>query len=178
MEKETSTKHKEMQSGTLVYSGRHPDYQENAKPPHYKRYVQYEQDKFSPYQNFLYKQALFGLTVYTEDQLKKMAHEETLAVKKLHEKAQMVINLWKQQIVNKLSNKLFRDFFPDSELSIQFRRKFTFTDPSIRNTISLKSLRIGKEEVVEKLIREKVLPQNFYELTKQPKKYENKAQTV
>lgn len=177
MEKETTNTGKELQSGTLVYSGRHPDYQQDAKPPKRKRYVQYERDKFSPYQNFLYKRALFGLTVYTDQELKTLNYKERREVKKLHEKTQMTLNLWKQHIVNKLSNKLFRDLFPNSELSIQFRRKFTITDPKVRNTISFETLRIGKEQIIEKLISESILPPDFHTLTRQPK-YEGKAQTV
>jgi len=52
------------------YSGKLSEYQLYGNPN--QRFVEYERDEFNTYQNFLYKRALFGLSVYSADELSIM----------------------------------------------------------------------------------------------------------
>jgi hypothetical protein len=158
------------------YAGKLFTYQQEGEPR--KRYWQYERDKYTPYQNLLYKQTLFGLSVYSQQEIGEMAPQDINAIKKLHRRVQVTMNIWKQQITNKLCNHLFRTFFPKSPLSLDMRSKFTITDPRYQNTLSFKTLRISKDQIVDKLVKEKLLPENFHELKKKPKNIKSNGSTV
>ncbi len=92
------------------YSGKLDNYQLGVTKK--KRYMHYERDPYNEYQNFLYKRALYGMTVYTEEDQKAMHWEKKRRIQAVHEKTQSILNLWKQQIVDKLSSHIFRIFFP------------------------------------------------------------------
>ena len=120
---------------------------------------------YNDHQNFLYNRALHGLRVYSQKEIEEMPLEKKQRVKKLHKKAQTVINLWKQEIVNCLANKLFTNIFPDMEITQCLVEYYgTGGDPEYINTMSFKTLGITKEDVINKLIESKLLPKNFYQL--------------
>ena len=50
--------------------------------------IQFEKDPFNSYQNFLYKRALFGLSVYQKDELEKMHWDKKRRIEKVHQRAQ------------------------------------------------------------------------------------------
>jgi len=41
-----------------------------------KKYMQYEQDSYSPYQNYLYKRALYGLNAISKEELATMCSKK------------------------------------------------------------------------------------------------------
>ena len=133
----------------------------------------FEQDAFNAYQNFLYKRAMFGLGVYGKEELEKMRPEKKARIKKVHARCQHVINIWKQQICNELTNKLLSKMFPKRELAqLFFVKHKDATDPGFMNTLNFKDLGISKKQVVDKLILEGVLPKDFYSLKDAPAKEE------
>jgi hypothetical protein len=176
MQENQSSKQQTDRSGKTEYTGKLSKYQQEGGSR--TRYWQYEQDKYTPYQNLLYKQTLFGLSVYSQQEIAKMAPHEISTIKKLHRRAQLVMNIWKQQITNKLCNHLFRKYFPNSPLSIELRKKYTITDPKFQNTIPFKTLRITKDQIVDKLIAERLLPQDFHQLRKKPKTIKSNGSTL
>lgn len=94
-----------------------------------------------------------------------MPLEKKQRVTKLYKKAQKVINLWKQEIVNILANKFFMNIFPDTEITKCFVEHYgTGGDPEYVNNMSFKILKITKKQIIDKLIEAKILPKNFYEL--------------
>lgn len=125
---------------------------------------QFEKDPFNEHQNFLYNRALYGLSVYSQEEINEMPFEKKKRVTKLHKKAQTLINLWKQEIVNTLANRFFTDIFPDMEITKCLVQYGTEGDPEYYNNMSFKMLRITKKQVIDKLIEGKILPKNFYEL--------------
>ena len=126
---------------------------------------QFEKDPFNEHQNFLYNRALYGLSVYSQEEINEMPFEKKKRVTKLHKKAQTLINLWKQEIVNTLANRFFTDIFPDMEITQCLVEYYgTGGDPEYINTMSFKTLGITKEDVINKLIESKLLPKNFYQL--------------
>lgn len=128
--------------------------------------LQYEKDPFNSYQNFLYKRALFGLSVYTQEELEKMHSDKKKRVEKVHSRAQSVLNLWKQELAGQWTIKLLSSIFWHSELVKEFGEKFgNETDPGYISKMDFKSLGVSKVDIINKLIQEKILPNNFYQLT-------------
>lgn len=128
----------------------------------------YEQDPYTSYQNFLYRRALFGLSVYSVDEIKVMNSRKKMRIYKVHLRCQRILNIWKQQLINDFTNRLLERIFPGSENIKIFTEEFRdATDPEFINEIPFKDLGITKERIIEKLIKEKVLPFNFHSLKEQ-----------
>ena len=116
---------------------------------------------YNDYQNFLYNRAIFGLSIYPKDEvLNKIKMKKII---RIHKKAQTILNIWKQEIINVLSNHVFKTVFPDSPITKELLENNT-TDELHNNKMSLKSLKITKAQVVERFIAEGILPKNFNEL--------------
>jgi hypothetical protein len=123
---------------------------------------------YTDHQNFLYNRALHGLSIYSPEEVVIMAPEKRKRIIQMHKKTQKILNLWKQEIVNVLANKLFTDIFPDMEITkclVDFYG--TNGDPEYINNMSFKSLKISKEQIICYLIDKKILPKNFNELNQQ-----------
>ena len=147
----------------VVYDGRMSSYQKYGVS--FKK-VQFEKDPFNSYQNFLYKRALFGLAVYQQDELEKMHWDKKRRIEKVHERAQKVLNLWKQEITNQWLGTILSTVFYHSSFVKELNEKFgSETDDQYISKVDFKSLGVSKQRVVEKLIQEKILPANFYQLT-------------
>lgn len=125
----------------------------------------YEKEAYNDHQNFLYNRALYGLSVYSQKELQEMPLEKKQRVTKLYKKAQKVINLWKQELVNILANTFFTNVFPNTEITKCFVEHYgTGGDPEYVNNMSFRMLKITKKQIIDKLIEAKILPKNFYEL--------------
>lgn len=129
----------------------------------------FERDAFNAYQNFLYKRAMFGLSVYGKEELGKMRPEKKARIQKVHARCQHVLNIWKQQLCNDFTNRLLASLFPKRELAqLFFVKHKDSTDAGFLCTLNFKDLGISKKQVVDKLILEGVLPKDFYSLTHAP----------
>ena len=147
----------------VVYEGRLSSYQKYGTS---FNKVQFEKDPFNSYQNFLYKRALFGLSVYQKEELDKMHWDKKRRIEKVHERAQKVLNLWKQEMTNQWLGTILSTVFHHSSFVKELNEKFgSETDEQYISKVDFKSLGISKQQVVEKLIQEKILPANFYQLT-------------
>lgn len=123
----------------------------------------YENDPYNSRQNFLYKRAIFGMAIYTDQEISEMSKVKVKRIIKSHRKTQVVLNLWKQELVNAWTNKFFSIIFPTSPLAKEFTTQ-TSVDKNFICTLSFKDLRIHKQDIINKLIVEKILPKNFNEL--------------
>lgn len=122
----------------------------------------FEKDPYNKHQNFLYNRAIYGLSIYSRDELQEMDLQKKKRIIRLHKKTQTVLNLWKQEIVNTLANKLFTDIFPRMDITNTLIEKFGIEgDPEYVNKMSFKMLNISKPQIIDKLIEVKVLPKNF-----------------
>jgi hypothetical protein len=147
----------------VVYEGRLSSYQKYGTS---FNKVQFEKDPFNSYQNFLYKRALFGLSVYQKEELDKMHWDKKRRIEKVHERAQKVLNLWKQEMTNQWLGTILSTVFHHSSFVKELNEKFgSETDEQYISKVDFKSLGVSKQQVVEKLIQEKILPANFYQLT-------------
>ena len=145
------------------YTGTLAEYQTVAK----NLYVKYEVDKFSPYQNYLYKRALYGLNGLTQDELAKTCEKKKHRINKVYLKGQSVINEYKQKLTIAFTNTLFESLFPHSPITAYLLND-TDTDVNFKNTLNFKDLNIKKDDIICIFIEEGVLPQNFMTLTNDP----------
>jgi hypothetical protein len=84
----------------------------------------------------------------------------------VHERAQKVLNLWKQEMSNQWLGTLLSTVFHHSSLVKELNEKFgEEVDDQYISKIDFKSMGVSKKQVVDKLITEKILPNNFYQLT-------------
>lgn len=126
----------------------------------------FEKDAFNATQNFLYKRVMFGLRVYSPEEVTKMNFAKKKRIEKVHLRCQHVLNIWKQQLCNAYTNSIFQSLFPNTEMGKFFYVKHHDTvDPSFMNTLNFKDMGITKFQIVDKLLAEGVLPKDFYSLT-------------
>jgi hypothetical protein len=150
----------------IVYNGRLAEYQRFGNQ-FKKSNVEYEKDKYNSYQNFLYKRALFGLSVYSEEEKAVMHTDKKKRIAKVHERAQQILNVWKQELTHEYTASLLGSMFYHSSFVKDYCEKFAgVTDPEYISPMEFKDLGITKDKIVQKLIEERILPFNFYQLSK------------
>ena len=131
------------------------------------RYMQYEVDSYSQYQNYLYKRALYGLNALTEQELVSMCDKKKQRISRVYLKGQQAINVYKQKLTTAYSNLFFKTLFPNAPIT-DFLLGNDETDVNFKNTLTFKDLKISKEDIISVFIQEGVLPKNFLELTTDP----------
>ena len=147
-----------------------------------KQFMNYQQDKYSSYQNYLYKRALYGLESLSKEELSSTCSKKLERIKRVHFKAQQVINVYKQKLTIEYTNLLFKTLFPESPLTDFFIGN-SEVDEKFTNKLTFKDLKISKDDIISIFIEEGVLPKNFMDITNNPNqlprlKNETKAQTV
>lgn len=146
------------------YTGNYMNYQLYGSHPEGKRYGNVIYTTFNNQQAMLYNRALYGLAMYTEQEIKEMHWEKRKRIMKVHKRAKSVLNIWKQEITNKITTAFFSAIFPKTEFAIHFEKTERETDPLFVNRLSFRDLGISKAQIILKLIEEAILPPNFYEL--------------
>jgi len=144
-----------------------------------KKYMQYESDGYSQYQNYLYKRALYGLDALSQDELATMCSKKKQRIINVYKRAQSVLNIAKQKATIHYTNLLFKTLFPKSPLTDSLL-ECTEVDEKFKNTLTFKDLNISKSQIISIFIEEGILPRNFLSLQEVPSqlprlKYENKA---
>lgn len=114
----------------------------------------------SPTQQKMYKHVMVGLDMYTPQELYAMNSSKKSKIFKRHKQAQMALNIWKQELTNAWTNKLFSSWFPNSVLAQEIADDNS-TSKNFINTLSFKDLGISKKDIINKLITENILPKNF-----------------
>lgn len=147
----------------FTYTGKLEDFQLHGSSIHGKKYMDYQPLVLNEYQNFLYKRAVMGLKIYSPQELSSMSEDKKKKILKAHRRVQRILNVYKQEATNVITNNLFKRLFPNSPIT-EALEKMTDTDEAFVNKLEFKSLGISKKQVIDKLICEKVLPKNFYEL--------------
>ncbi len=145
------------------YSGKLAEYQLMAN----KTTISYEVDRYTPYQNYLYKRALFGLNSLPKEDLETMCLKKKHRINKVYQKGQNVINLYKQKLTIAYTNFLFERLFPNSPIT-DFLLANEETDANFKNQLNFKDLNITKDDIIRIFIEEGVLPKNFMEISTDP----------
>jgi len=151
-----------LSNNSTNYKGKLPRYQQKS---HKKDFIK-QKDKLNSYQNMLYSRAVYGLSVYSDEEVKEMHWDKKRRIKRVNKRAQISINLLKQEKVNLLCDNLYTAVFPNSSLAKQILSlENSSTDPHVINTLDLKFLKIDKTCIIKEFIEKGVLPKNFYTLT-------------
>jgi hypothetical protein len=143
------------------YEGKLPKYQQEGNLLNGSKVADYGPLDFTPYQNVLYKRAIFGLDAYTAKELKGMHRQKKRRVEKVHKKAQASLNILKQEQVINLTNRIFEIWFPDCNIT-KTLHSMTDPDPGFFNTLDLKDLGLTKPKIVNRFITDGILPGDFY----------------
>ncbi len=130
-----------------------------------QRYSQKE-THLSEYQNFIYKRAMYGLKMYSDEEIKAMHWQKRKRIKKVHTRTQTILNLWKQSRIVEITNSIF-GLFHKSVLAHDLIELYSNTDSEFICNLTFKDLGITKTDIIDKMLSEGLLPYNFYEL-KQP----------
>jgi hypothetical protein len=132
-----------------------------------KTYMQYEQDRYSSYQNYLYKRALYGLDALTQQELATMCSKKKQRIINVYKRAQVILNKFKQEMTIKYTNFIFKTLFPKSPVT-DFLLADTEIDEKFKNTLTFKELGISKDQIITIFIAEGILPKNFLSLERDP----------
>lgn len=132
-----------------------------------KTYMQYEQDRYSSYQNYLYKRALYGLDALTQQELATMCSKKKQRIINVYKRAQVILNKFKQQVTIQYTNFIFKTLFPKSPITDVLLAN-TEIDEKFKNTLTFKELGISKDQIITIFIAEGILPKNFLSLDRDP----------
>lgn len=131
--------------------------------PRSTRPLQPQDIPFNDIQQFVYRKALYGLAVYTPEDVKTMEPREKFAIIRTQRKAQHLINVLKIDTINQTVRDLFGKFFWNSDQGKEFVDD-KHTDYNEVCNMSFKDLGINKHMIAQKLIDSKVLPADFFQL--------------
>ena len=154
-------------NGKYQFAGKLSDFQKLTANKN--SYVKYEQDKYTAYQNYLYKRALHGLKSLSKEEYSKICKHKKKRISRVYLRGQRIINRLKQESTNYYSNFIFKTLFPDAPLT-DWLINNSETDDKFKNTINLADLGISKDDLIEAFIKEGVLPHNFMSLKRDPNK--------
>lgn len=114
----------------------------------------------SPGQYRMFKHVMVGLDMYTPQELYAMNSSKKAKIFKKHKQAQVMLNLWKQELTNAFTTRLLSSLFPKSTLIAELNADNS-TSTKYTNTLAFKDLGISKTDIINKLIQENFLPANF-----------------
>jgi len=123
---------------------------------------QYDTDSYNQVQNFLYKRALFGLNIYNPNEVKELTPKEKFKIISLQHKAVKEMNVLKQQRIIQSTNNILA-LFTQSTLA-QAIIDDNYVNPKLSNKFTFSDLNIKKDQVVARLHKARVLPENFYQI--------------
>lgn len=149
----------------VSYEGRLAEHQQKTYAN--SEYQPHDISFLNQYQNHLYHRAIFGLSIYTQDEIKNMHSKKRKRIIKVSKRTQSVLNTWKQEIIIAMTNKFFSDIFPDTDITKALLSDSS-TDPSVKCNLSFKLLKINKPTIIQKLLCEGILPENFHTLKTEP----------
>lgn len=120
---------------------------------------------FNPLQKFIYSRALKGLKVYEKDEVIQLPERERKAIVINTIRCHRVLNVYKQRVLNHITNEFFQRYFPDSKVAkIFYISNANYTTSKIKLDISFQDLDITKQDIAHVLFVKKVLPKDFYDL--------------
>ena len=137
-----------------------------VSPPGFKgvRYQIKDNDILNSHQNLLFHRAMYGLSIYTQEEIADMNWEKRKRIIKVHKRTKKVLNLWKQEILINISNSLFSKYFGRSPFTQILLSLYSEPDREYNCTMDFKTLNISKQQIIKKLFEEGIFPTNFYEL--------------
>ena len=142
-----------------AYYGLLQEYQLHLK----EELMRLDYTKLNPHQHFLFKRVLHGLNVYTKEEVAKLHWDKKRRIKKVWQRGQEVLNIWKQTISNRRINDYLYKVFGERVKPIIDIPADEYL-PDYKNTLTLKDLGLTYEDVILKFMSEGLLPNNFLSL--------------
>ncbi len=131
----------------------------------FNRQGRYQDERYlNNYQQSLYHRALYGLNTFSEKVLATMHPAKKHKIYKNYIYTKDVLNIWKQEIIVDKTNGFMKAFFPKSSFVTDLIENYSEPDLKFKCNVSLESLGVTKEQIIDKLIEKKILPENFFEL--------------
>ena len=127
------------------------------------RYQEIEHPVLNDRQQKMYSEALYGLSVYSDEQIKRMPKHVVIKIIARCNSAQIILNRWKQEISNEKVDNFLIKLFPNSPV-IKQMLMIKGSDDSIKNDMSFKDVDLTQEKIANKLVECGLLPQNFFNL--------------
>jgi hypothetical protein len=134
-----------------------------------EKYQTIERVHLNDYQNLLYYRAVHGLSVYKQEEIKKMCRTKYNRILKVHRRTQKILQMLKQKKLIAISNQLFANIFPNMAITKELLGPMSELDEGAKINLSFDILHITKMDIVNVLLREGILPHNFYNLKPQCK---------
>jgi len=110
-----------------------------------------------------YRVALYGLSVFTPEEVKEIPFLKKAKITNNQQKVQQFLDKWKQEICHQKLGSFLTTFFSHSKLASELAN-YDYYDSNNKNKLDFKELGITKDMIVKKLILAKLLPNNYYEL--------------
>jgi hypothetical protein len=130
-------------------------------------YKDFEDHRYSYQQYRMYQKCLYGLKVCSPAEIKKMSFAEKVAINFNHKRTQQLINLskWKADcdLVDIVYGKFFKKVKNNIAWFLGITNELSLSDNEDINYNSLQSIG-GKDNLIRKLVEERILPSNFYNL--------------
>ena len=121
---------------------------------------------FNEVQNKMYRRIVYGVEALNKAELTTMSKNEISKIQKDYSRAQVILNRYKNQVMNQSLNGFLEKHFWNSPIA---REMIDFSDdPDTvheENTLSFKELGINKKQVAGKLIEHGFLPVDFFYLS-------------
>lgn len=130
-----------------------------------KSYQEFEVTEFNSIQQKLYREVIYGVENFKPSERKKMTEIELGLVAERHEKAQRVINQFKNEVVATLCDRIFKKFWNSDIAKEMLDFSETPDTKDLPNDMSFKELGIKKHQVAVRLIEHGILPVNFFQLS-------------
>jgi hypothetical protein len=124
-----------------------------------------ESEWFNSYQYFLFRRALYGLEVYSQEELRYISSQKKKRIKAVHKHVQETLNLFKQRLLIKYTDAFLTAVFPNSKDIKLFISTYSEPDPEFICGVSMEKFGITKQDIAKELVDKKCLPYNFFELT-------------
>jgi len=152
-------KAKSTRQGKYQFVGKLSDFQKLEANS--KSFMKYEQDKYTAYQNYLYKRALYGLKSLSKEEFDKTCKQKRKRISRVYLRGQKVINIFKQQVANVYANKIF-SLFPSCKFIVDIPP--SEIDRKNININTLKELGINYDDLVLLFMQKNLLPKNFFNI--------------
>lgn len=117
----------------------------------------------SPTQKLIYGCCIKGLKAYSEECVRKMTYSEKTRILNRQNLAWQIINELKQDKLNTLIRITIKKIIPNICGSAAPILLEPIVDPNF-NITAIKELSISTEKIIKELIKNKLVPENFYEL--------------
>lgn len=127
------------------------------------KYQEIEKITLNKTQQKLYSQLLYGIKVYSKEEIASMHHKEITKIIMMHKKTQIYLNKLKQEVLDTRLNNFLTKLFPKSPIVKDMCAVKSY-DRNHLDKHTFKELGLTPEFIASKLVETGLLPKNFFQL--------------